>query len=119
MAKPAAEGGTRGPGFILGVRRSTSARQVRYGDELEVRVGLTGFGRSSFAFIPDRERRDRGRRRDAKTVQVWFGLRHEQACGAAGGPGVSRWPGPSRSNLRRVRLRFDKTQERRRLIHEQ
>jgi len=73
MAKPAAEGGRRGPGFILARAEIDFRAQVRYGDEIEVRIGLTGFGRSSFSY--EYELVNIGTEAvvaTAKTVQVWF-----------------------------------------------
>ena len=51
VAKPAAEGGRRGPGFILAKADVDFTAQARYGDELEVRLGLDGVRRSSFTYV--------------------------------------------------------------------
>jgi len=73
MAKPAAEGGSRGPGFILARAEIDFRAQVRYGDEIEVRLGLAGFGRSSFSYEYELVNiSTEAVVATAKTVQVWF-----------------------------------------------
>jgi acyl-CoA thioester hydrolase len=51
VAKPAAEGGKRGHGFILAKAEVDFTAQVRYGDELEVRLALDSVRRSSFTYV--------------------------------------------------------------------
>ena len=50
VAKPAAETGRRGLGFILVRAEVDFTAQARYGDLLEVRLGLDGVRRSSFTY---------------------------------------------------------------------
>jgi acyl-CoA thioester hydrolase len=50
VAKAAADGGPRGAGFILARAEIDFLAQARYGDELEVRLTLAGFGRTSFTY---------------------------------------------------------------------
>jgi acyl-CoA thioester hydrolase len=50
VARAAAEGGPRGAGFILARAEIDFLAQARYGDELEVRLSLAGFGRTSFTY---------------------------------------------------------------------
>jgi len=50
MAKSAADAGPRGLGFILARAELDFLAQVRYGDELEVRLGLAAIGRTSFTY---------------------------------------------------------------------
>jgi acyl-CoA thioester hydrolase len=51
MAKAAAAPGTRGVGFILARAEVDFTAQARYGDELEVRIGLDSVRRSSFTYV--------------------------------------------------------------------
>jgi acyl-CoA thioester hydrolase len=51
VAKAAGEGGRRGLGFILAKAEVDFTAQARYGDELEVRLGLDGVRRSSFTYV--------------------------------------------------------------------
>ena len=64
-----------GPGVILAHAEIDYRLPVRYGDELEVRIGLAAIGRTSFTYeyeIAD----DRGRLvATAKTVQVMYDYR--------------------------------------------
>src|SRR5262249_14820616 len=67
------ESGNRGEGFILARAEIDFRAQVRFGDELEVRLALAGFGRTSATY--DYEIVDVTSERTvatAKTVQVWF-----------------------------------------------
>jgi acyl-CoA thioester hydrolase len=67
------EAGKRGEGFILARAEIDFRAQVRFGDELEVRLALAGFGRTSATY--DYEIVDLKSERTvatAKTVQVWF-----------------------------------------------
>jgi acyl-CoA thioester hydrolase len=67
------EGGSRGEGFILARAEIDFRSQAHDGDELEVRLSLAGFGRSSATY--EYEIVDIPTRRlvaAAKTVQVWF-----------------------------------------------
>jgi acyl-CoA thioester hydrolase len=50
VARSAGDGGKRGVGFILARAEVDFVSQARYGDELEVSVGLSRVGRSSFAY---------------------------------------------------------------------
>jgi acyl-CoA thioester hydrolase len=51
VAKAAGEGGRRGLGFILAKAEVDFTAQARYGDELEVRLGLDSVRRSSFTYV--------------------------------------------------------------------
>ena len=65
--------GTRGEGFILARAEVDFRAQAREGDELEVRLALGGFGRTSATY--DYEIADVATGTivaTAKTVQVWF-----------------------------------------------
>jgi acyl-CoA thioester hydrolase len=53
VAKAAGEGGRRGLGFILARAEIDFTAQARYGDELEVRLGLDSVRRSSFTYVYD------------------------------------------------------------------
>ena len=67
------EQGRRGEGFILARAEIDFRAQVRYGDELEVRLALANFGRTSATY--DYEIVDVQSDRiaaAARTVQVWF-----------------------------------------------
>jgi len=67
------EQGRRGEGFILARAEVDFRAQVRYGDELEVRLALASFGRTSATY--DYEIVDVQSDRiaaAARTVQVWF-----------------------------------------------
>jgi acyl-CoA thioester hydrolase len=67
------EQGRRGEGFILARAEVDFRAQVRYGDELEVRLALASFGRTSATY--DYEIVDVQSDRvaaTARTVQVWF-----------------------------------------------
>ena len=76
---PMAEPGRRGEGFILARAEVDFRAQARYGDELEVRLGLEAVGRSSLTYdyqivmIPS----DRVVA-TARTVQVWFDYDRER-----------------------------------------
>lgn len=72
-ARRAAESGPRGEGFILARAEVDFRSQVRDGDELEVRLALGTFGRTSATY--DYEIVDASSGRivcTAKTVQVWI-----------------------------------------------
>jgi acyl-CoA thioester hydrolase len=67
------EHGKRGHGFILARAEVDFRAQSRYGDTLEVRLGLGTFGRSSLTYDYDVVRvGDDSLVAVAKTVQVWF-----------------------------------------------
>ena len=67
------EQGKRGHGFILARAEVDFRAQSRYGDTLEVRLGLGAFGRSSLTYDYDVVRvGDDTLVAVAKTVQVWF-----------------------------------------------
>jgi len=51
VARAAGEGGRRGLGFILAKAEVDFTAQARYGDELEVRLGLDSVRRSSFTYV--------------------------------------------------------------------
>jgi acyl-CoA thioester hydrolase len=50
MARSAGDAGRRGVGFILARAELDFRAQVRYGDELEVRLALAAIGRTSFTY---------------------------------------------------------------------
>jgi acyl-CoA thioester hydrolase len=65
--------GTRGEGFILARAEIDFRSQAHDGDELEVRLALAGFGRSSATYEYEIVDVPTGRLvAGAKTVQVWF-----------------------------------------------
>lgn len=53
VAKGASDPGPRGLGFILARVEFDFRAQARYGDDLEVRLSLDGFGRTSFTYTYD------------------------------------------------------------------
>jgi len=72
-ARGAADGGPRGEGFILARAEVDFRAQARDGDELEVRLALAGFGRTSATY--EYEIVDVATERlvaNARTVQVWI-----------------------------------------------
>jgi len=72
-ARQAAETGPRGEGFILARAEVDFRSQVRDGDELEVRLALGSFGRTSATYEYEIVDRPSGRIVcAAKTVQVWI-----------------------------------------------
>lgn len=73
MAKSAADAGPRGLGFILARAELDFRAQVRYGDELEVRLGLADVGRTSFTYEYEIVDLASGTVvANARTVQVYF-----------------------------------------------
>jgi acyl-CoA thioester hydrolase len=73
LRHPPAEGAPRGPGFILARAEVDFRAQARYADELEVRITLGSFGRSSCTYDYEIVRlSDDTLIAAAKTVQVWF-----------------------------------------------
>ena len=73
LAKSAADGGPRGLGFILARAECDFRAQAKYGDELDVKLSLGGFGRTSFAYTYDVVNSVTGQLvATAKTVLVWF-----------------------------------------------
>jgi acyl-CoA thioester hydrolase len=69
----AAQGGPRGEGFILARAEIDFRSQAFDGDELEVRLNLGGFGRSTATYHYEIVDVPTGRLvAAAKTVQVWF-----------------------------------------------
>jgi acyl-CoA thioester hydrolase len=50
VAKSAADEGPRGIGFILARVEIDFRAQAKYGDELDVKLSLDGFGRTSFTY---------------------------------------------------------------------
>lgn len=68
-----AGGGRRGEGFILARAEVDFRAQAHDGDDLEVRLALAGFGRSSATYEYEIVDVPTGRLVvSAKTVQVWF-----------------------------------------------
>jgi len=66
-------GGPRGEGFILARAEVDFRAQAHDGDELEVRLWLSGFGRSTATYEYEVvDLTDRRLVATAKTVQVWF-----------------------------------------------
>jgi acyl-CoA thioester hydrolase len=66
-------GGPRGEGFILARAEIDFRAQAHDGDELEVRLALTGFGRSTATYEYEVvDLTDHTVVAAAKTVQVWF-----------------------------------------------
>src|ERR1017187_4155812 len=79
VAKAATDGGPRGAGFILARVECDFRSQARYGDELEIRVDLDGFGNTSFKYAYEIVDLPTGRLvASAKTVQVWYD--YDQEC---------------------------------------
>jgi acyl-CoA thioester hydrolase len=72
-SRRAAMGGPRGEGFILARAEIDFRAQAHDGDELEVRLALTGFGRSTATYEYEVvDLTDHTVVAAAKTVQVWF-----------------------------------------------
>jgi acyl-CoA thioester hydrolase len=72
-SRRAAMGGPRGEGFILARAEIDFRAQAHDGDELEVRLALTGFGRSTATYEYEVvDLTDHTLVAAAKTVQVWF-----------------------------------------------
>ena len=68
-----AEGGSRGVGFILARAEVDFRAQAHDGDELEVRLNLSGFGRTSATYEYEVMDLSEGVVvATARTVQVWF-----------------------------------------------
>lgn len=79
VARSAGQGGGRGTGFILARVECDFRAQARYGDELDVCVGLAGIGRTSFSY--EYEIVDAATRTliaQAKTVQVCYDYDRER-----------------------------------------
>jgi acyl-CoA thioester hydrolase len=73
VARPVGESGQRGEGFILARAEVDFRAQARYGDELDVRLGLAAIGRSSFTYEYEVATVAAGTVvLQARTVQVWF-----------------------------------------------
>ena len=73
LRSAAQSGGRRGEGFILARTEINFRSQAHDGDELEVRLSLEGFGRSSATYTYQIVHVESGRLvADAKTVQVWY-----------------------------------------------
>ena len=65
--------GSRGEGFILARAEVDFRSQAHDGDELEVRLALAGFGRSSATYEYEIVEVTSGRLiAEARTVQVWY-----------------------------------------------
>jgi acyl-CoA thioester hydrolase len=72
-SRRAAEGLPRGEGFILARVEIDFRAQAYDGDELEVRLGLAGFGRTSATYDYEIVNTQAGELiATARTVQVWF-----------------------------------------------
>lgn len=72
-SRRAAEGGSRGEGFILARTEIDFKSQAHDGDELLVKLWIAGFGRSSATYRYEIVDGPTGRLvAAAKTVQVWF-----------------------------------------------
>lgn len=72
-SRRAAEGLPRGEGFILARVEIDFRSQAYDGDELEVRLGLAGFGRTSATYEYEIVNAQAGEIiATARTVQVWF-----------------------------------------------
>jgi acyl-CoA thioester hydrolase len=68
-----ADGGPKGQGFILARAEVDFRSQAREGDQLEVRLALEGFGRTSLTYRYEIVNVSTGRLVvAAKTVQVWL-----------------------------------------------
>ncbi len=73
QAKSAADAGPRGIGFILARVECDFRAQAKYGDDLDVKLSLGEFGRSSFTYTYDIVNSTTGQlMAGAKTVLVWF-----------------------------------------------
>jgi acyl-CoA thioester hydrolase len=72
-SRRAAEGGSRGVGFILARAEIDFRAQAHDGDELEVRLSLADFGQTSAVYEYEVVDLSEGQVvATAKTVQVWF-----------------------------------------------
>ena len=73
QAKSAADAGPRGIGFILARVECDFRAQAKYGDDLDVKLSLGAFGRSSFTYTYEIVNATTGQlMAGAKTVLVWF-----------------------------------------------
>ena len=73
LRSAAQAGGRRGEGFILARTEINFRSQAHDGDELEVRLSLESFGRSSATYGYEVIHVESGRLvADARTVQVWY-----------------------------------------------
>jgi acyl-CoA thioester hydrolase len=73
LRSAAQAGGRRGESFILARTEIDFRAQARDGDQLEVRLGLEGFGRTSATYRYEIVMADTGRLiASAKTIQVWY-----------------------------------------------
>jgi acyl-CoA thioester hydrolase len=73
LRSAAQAGGHRGEGFILARTEINFRSQAHDGDELEVRLSLEAFGRTSATYSYEIVHVESGRLvADAKTVQVWY-----------------------------------------------
>lgn len=73
LRSAAQAGGRRGESFILARTEIDFRSQAHDGDELEVRVGLEAFGRTSATYRYEIVMADTGRLvASARTVQVWY-----------------------------------------------
>jgi acyl-CoA thioester hydrolase len=73
VATASGEGGRRGPGFILARAEVDFTAQARYGERIEVRLGLDSVRRSSFTYVYELVKVATGQIvAKARTVQVRF-----------------------------------------------
>ena len=73
LRSAAQAGGNRGEGFILARTEINFRSQAHDGDELDVRLSLERFGRTSATYSYEILHVETGRLvADAKTVQVWY-----------------------------------------------
>jgi acyl-CoA thioester hydrolase len=73
LRSAAQAGGRRGEGFILARTEIDFRSQAHDGDELEVRLGLVSFGRTSATYVYEIVHVASGRLvAAAKTIQVWY-----------------------------------------------
>lgn len=73
QAKSASDAGPRGIGFILARVECDFRAQAKYGDDLDVKLSLGEFGRSSFTYTYEIVNATTGQlMAAAKTVLVWF-----------------------------------------------
>jgi acyl-CoA thioester hydrolase len=81
QAKSASDPGPRGLGFILARVECDFRAQAKYGDELDVKLYLGDFGRSSFTYTYEIVNATTGQlMATAKTVLVWFDYDAQKAA---------------------------------------
>ena len=73
LRQAAGTGGTRGESFILARTEIDFRSEAHDGDELEVRLSLERFGRSSATYVYEIVEAETGRLvAEARSVQVWY-----------------------------------------------